>query len=67
MKTWISTYCNFPHRMSNGAPIAHECDVLPPAALEAEREDRIDDAIAIIRANRPLRHMVRGVREPTTP
>lgn len=63
MSTYVTTYCNFPHRLSDGKPVNHECDVLPPGALQAEREDRYDDAIALIQAAKPLRHMVRGVKE----
>lgn len=34
---YTSSFCNFGHDLSDGAPIDHECYVIPPAALEAER------------------------------
>ncbi len=60
--TYITTYCNFPHRLIDGKPVEHECYVLPPASLQAEREDRYADAIALTEAAKPLRYMRRGVR-----
>jgi hypothetical protein len=43
-----TSYCNHGHRLFDGRPVDHECYVLPPAALQAEREDRIDDALRIM-------------------
>lgn len=62
MSTYVTTYCNKPHRMSDGKPVAHECYVLPPAALQAEREGGVHAAFAIIGQAKPLRHMRRGVK-----
>lgn len=35
---YVSTYCNKAHNLKTGRPIEHECYVIPPAALQAERE-----------------------------
>lgn len=59
---YVTTRCNFAHRLSDGKPIAHECDVIPPAALAAEMEGDYDRAIDLIQAAKPLRHMLRGVK-----
>lgn len=50
-----STYCNYGHRLSDGKPVDHECCVLPPAALQAERDDDYDRAIELLEAAKPLR------------
>jgi hypothetical protein len=60
---YCTTYCNFGHRLSDGKPVAHECYVLPPRALEAERAGNYKLAISILEAAKPLRIMRRGVRE----
>lgn len=36
---YVTSFCNFPHRMSDGKPIGHECYVIPPRLLKAEREE----------------------------
>lgn len=33
---YVTTFCNFAHRLSDGAPINHECFVLSPSKLRAE-------------------------------
>lgn len=38
MGVYMSTYCNQGHRLSDGKPVNHECVILPPEALQAERE-----------------------------
>lgn len=57
---YVSTYCNSPHRLTDGKPIEHECRIIPPAALKAEMEDDFHKAIQIMREDRPIRWMVRG-------
>jgi hypothetical protein len=39
-----TTYCNRVHDLDSGAPIGHECYVLPPAALRDEYEGNFDAA-----------------------
>ena len=51
---YMPTYCNKGHWLSTGQPIDHECVVLPPAALQAERDGNFDKAIEIL-ASKPLR------------
>ncbi len=59
---YCTTYCNRAHRMSDGKPIAHECRIIPPKALAAERQGDYEAAIEIMRAT-PVRTMRRGVRK----
>lgn len=60
---YVSTYCNFAHRMKDGKPIAHECRIIPPQALHKEREGDIEGAIEIMRSS-PTRMMRHGVKKP---
>lgn len=48
---YVTTYCNFPHRIKDGRPIGHECHVIPPAALKAEMEGDIEKAIEIMQGS----------------
>ena len=59
--SYYSTYCNKGHRMRDGKPIEHECRIIPPAALWAERELDFDRASEIMRS-KPVRMMLRGVK-----
>lgn len=59
---YVTTYCNKAHRVKDGKPIAHECRIIPPKALQAEMAGDIDTAIEILQAS-PTRMMRRGVRE----
>lgn len=36
MRYYCSSYCNHPHRVRDGYPIAHECRVIPPRVLRVE-------------------------------
>jgi len=67
--TYVTSYCNFPHRVRDGKPIEHECGIIPPAALAAEMAGDMQLAIELIQkgktawcyGERCLPHMVRGV------
>lgn len=59
---YCTSYCNQGHRLSDGKPVQHECYVLPPAALQAERDGNTDEVIRLIQAAKPLRRMARGVK-----
>ena len=48
----FTTYCNFPHRLKDGKPIGHECYIIPPAALQAERDGDMPRAIELIQAGK---------------
>lgn len=48
-KFYVTSYCNFAHRLSDGSPIRHECYVLPPESLKAEMEGDYEKAIDILR------------------
>jgi hypothetical protein len=39
---YVSSFCNFAHRLKDGKPIEHECYVIPPRLLELERSDHPD-------------------------
>lgn len=60
-KYYVSTYCNKAHRLSDGKPVQHECRVIPPAALKAERDGDYDQAHRIMESA-PVRMMRRGSR-----
>jgi hypothetical protein len=47
-RTFVTTYCNRSHRLSDGAPVAHECQALPPDALAAERAGDFDSAARLM-------------------
>lgn len=42
VRVYCTSYCNNGHRLEDGVPVDHECRVLPPKALEAERQEDID-------------------------
>ena len=48
MKSFVTTFCNQPHRLADGKPINHHCYVLPTAALHAEMSGEIVKAHAIL-------------------
>lgn len=52
---YCTTYCNHGHRLSDGKPVGHECYVLPPKALAAERADNFELAARLIDAAKPLK------------
>lgn len=52
---YVSTYCNKAHALKTGRPIKHECRIIPPAALQAERDGDFDRAIAIMQG-KPARY-----------
>lgn len=47
-KTFVTTWCNQPHRLMDGAPVDHECQTLPPIALMAERAGDFDSAARLM-------------------
>ena len=61
--TYVTTYCNKAHRLVDGQPVDHECNVLPPEALQLEREDRYAEAIAVLEKSKPLK-ISQGARSP---
>lgn len=58
---FLTSFCNYPHRMRDGKPIGHECYVLPTEALKLEREGNIEKAQEILR-NWKKRKMHRGLK-----
>ena len=61
MSIYLTTYCNHGHRLSDGKPVDHECVVIAPEALQAEREGDYGQAVELIQAAKPLRAH-RGVK-----
>lgn len=47
--TYVTTFCNFPHRIATGRPIGHECYILPSAMLRADLAGDMDRALNILR------------------
>ncbi len=52
---YCTSYCNRGHRVKDGAPVGHECHVLPPEAIRLEAAGDYDGAIAKIQGAKPLR------------
>jgi hypothetical protein len=46
--TYCTTYCNHGHDLATGKPIDHECYVIPPLALLAERDGDFATAVEIM-------------------
>ena len=55
---YVSTFCNFAHRLRDGKPIEHNCYVLDPVALRAERDG--EHVCNIVKE--PRVEMIRGVK-----
>ena len=69
MKFFVTTRCNFAHRLHDGKPLDHECEIIPPRALAAEMAGDYERAIDIIEAAKALGPMLtrglpihRGIR-----
>lgn len=45
---YVTTFCNFAHNVKTGRPIAHECYILPPDMLRAERSGQYALACRIL-------------------
>lgn len=75
-RTWVTTFCNHPHRMRDGRPVNHECYHIPPRLLELERdamsskgtdaertarEDACDEAWRVWSSGSVPRNFVKGV------
>jgi hypothetical protein len=52
---YCTSYCNQGHRLSDGKPVDHECIILPPKALQAERDGDYEGAIDILADASPLK------------
>jgi hypothetical protein len=37
-RIYCTSYCNHGHRLSDGKPVNHMCYILPPKALQLERD-----------------------------
>lgn len=55
IQTYCTSFCNQAHRMHDGKPVAHECYIIPPAALTAERDGNTQLAIELIQAGKKYR------------
>lgn len=49
---YVTSFCNQAHRLIDGKPVAHECFVIPPRALEEERAGHFDKAHELIEAGK---------------
>jgi hypothetical protein len=45
---YCTSYCNHGHDTRTGKPVGHECRVIPPAAIQAERDGNYELAIEIL-------------------
>jgi hypothetical protein len=60
--TFLTSFCNKPHRLTDGKPVDHECYVLPPLALKQELSGDAEGASIVIGCSQPLR-VSKGVRK----
>jgi hypothetical protein len=58
---FCTSFCNKGHRVSDGKPIGHECYILPPEALEAERMGDFEKANKVL-SNQKGRRVHQGVK-----
>lgn len=47
-RPYLTSFCNKSHNLLTGRPLGHECYVLPPAAIQAEFEGNVDEAVEIL-------------------
>ncbi len=52
---YVTTFCNFAHRLKDGKPLNHECYVLPPRALRLEWFGRFEEAIELLSRAKPMK------------
>ena len=57
-ESYFTSFCNFSHWLKTGRPIGHECRIIPPAALRAERAGDYELA-QLIMSTAPVR-IVKG-------
>lgn len=60
---FVTSFCNQAHNLKNGRPVGHECYVLPPRALAAEREGNLHLANQILSSTRLQAVKTRKVRD----
>lgn len=46
--TYCTSYCNHPHDLKDGKPIAHNCLILKPEALALEREGKFSEILNMV-------------------
>lgn len=46
---YCTSFCNFGHYLNTGRPIDHECYIIPPRLLRAERDLPFEEAIEVWR------------------
>ena len=62
-RIYCTTFCNHGHDIETGRPVGHECYVLPPAAISAERAGDHARAVQYLewaRSSGKLGNMVKG-------
>lgn len=47
---YCTSFCNFGHVVETGRPVNHECYILLPAMLRAERDGNVEEAQRILQA-----------------
>jgi len=61
-RTYVTTFCNFPHRVGDGKPVEHECYVIAPKALAEEMSGVFGGPEWTKWSSGPRRTMRRGVK-----
>ncbi len=52
--SYATSFCQQPHRLSDGKPVGHECMIVPPEALEAEAKGEYDRALRLLELAEPF-------------
>ena len=61
-KAYVTTYCNFAHKLDTGKPIGHECRIIPPTALDAERQGDYERAMQILERDNRVNYFLHPLR-----
>jgi len=59
---YVTTYCNQAHCLRTGKPVGHWCYVLPPKALELERQGKCTEAIELLQSTANARSEHKGLK-----
>lgn len=57
-RVYCTSFCNRGHRLDNGHPVDHECYVLDPVRLQAERDSQTFEGSIV----KEPRRVVKGLK-----
>jgi len=64
-RLYVTTFCNRAHDIETGRPVGHECYVLPPAAISAERAGDDERAVKMLEWARSQGKLIPTKGRPT--